>query len=77
MKWYVGHTVDKPSRLKAFRCSFLPTDLTHGLTYYAVIGPFGTKRAALWAEKYGLGNPHFVQVSDAEHISKLPEFRKG
>jgi hypothetical protein len=35
------------------------------------IGPFVTKRAALWAEKYGLNNPHFQHVRDAERLSRL------
>lgn len=70
-KWYVGYTVEKPSRFQAFKCSFLPTDITHGLIYFAVIGPFRTKRAALWAETYGLNNPHFQHVRDAERISAM------
>ena len=38
--------------------------------YTCVVGPFKTKRAALWAEKHGYNNPHFQHVNDAERLSK-------
>jgi hypothetical protein len=71
-KWYCGHL--KSGYLIAF-----PSDITNEKTfqekyesfYAAVIGPFRTKRAALWAEKYGSMNPHFQHVEDAERISKI------
>ena len=44
--------------------------VSHGELYSAVVGPFRTKRAALWAEKYGYRNPHFQHVSDAEKLSR-------
>ena len=79
-KWYVGYyrggnaktvlTNDRVHRLIAFQCGVTPTYESHGILYAAVIGPFDTKRAAKWAEKYGLNNPHFTCVADAERISK-------
>lgn len=38
--------------------------------YMGVVGPFVTKRAALWAVKHGARNPHFTCVADAERISR-------
>ena len=67
MNWYVGLAATTYA-LIAFRASATPTE-TSG--YLAVIGPFRTKRAALWAEKYGSNNPHFQHVNDAERLSKM------
>lgn len=44
-----------------------------GERYIAFIGPFRTRRAQLWAVKYGKGNPHFQTVHDAEVLSLTPE----
>ena len=49
MKWYVGLAVTTYA-LIAFRASSTPTEASG---YLAVIGPFRTKRAALWAESMG------------------------
>jgi hypothetical protein len=67
-KWYVGL---EGSKFTAFRSELTPTDTKWGPVYRAVIGPFVTKRAALWAEKYGLNNHHFQHVKDAERLSRL------
>jgi hypothetical protein len=66
-KWYVGHN---RGTLEAFKASATPTTDSHGHLYAGVVGPFRTKRAALWAEQYGSMNPHFQHVSDAERIAK-------
>ena len=47
-----------------------PTAEEYGPLYTAVIGPFVTRRAQLWAVKYGKNNPHFQHVNDAERLSK-------
>ena len=65
MKWYVGLAATTYA-LIAFRAS-----ATEASGYLAVIGPFRTRRAALWAEKYGRNNPHFQHVNDAERLSKM------
>ena len=39
-------------------------------TFSAVVGPFKTKRAALWAERYGYQNPHFQHVDYAERMAR-------
>jgi hypothetical protein len=67
-KWFVGHI--KGGKLVAFQCKDTPTADTHGRIYGAVVGPFKTKRAAMWAENNGPGNPHFQHVNDAERLSK-------
>jgi hypothetical protein len=68
MKYYIGHL--RGGKLQAFQSNKLPTHESHGKLYYAVTGPFKTKRAALWAEKYGYNNPHFQTIDDAERLSK-------
>ena len=68
MKWYVGRSANRP--YTAFRSATVPTWESHGDRYAAVIGPFRTMRAALWAERYGRGNPHFRTVADAEAYAK-------
>ena len=70
-KWYIGFAGDK---FMVFKSLSEPTRESHGNEYRFVIGPFVTKRGALWAEKYGQSNPHFNNVADAERFSKLPEF---
>lgn len=67
-KWYVGITGDK--RI-AFPSVVTPTAKCAPL-FFAVIGPFKTKRAAFWAQKHGRNNPHCQTVRDAEFYAKLP-----
>lgn len=69
-RWYVGQEMIT-SNLRAFRAPSTPTYETHGHLYWAVLGPFRTKRAALWAERYGLNNPHFQHVEDAERLARF------
>lgn len=70
MKWYLG-LCGRDNRSEAFQFDREPTIGTHGTEYAAVVGPFRTKRAAKWAEKYGYLNPHFQTVDDAERLSRL------
>jgi hypothetical protein len=65
-QWYVGLV---RNGLEAFRSELTPTETKYGMVYKCVVGPFKTRRAALWAEKYGYNNPHFQTVKDAERIS--------
>ena len=39
--------------------------------FNAVVGPFRTKRGAMYAAKHGLNNPHILSVSDAEYFAKI------
>jgi hypothetical protein len=67
-QWYVGVVKD---HFEAFRSELTPTETKWGPVYRCVVGPFITKRAALWAEKYGFNNPHFQHVRDAERLARL------
>lgn len=68
MKWYVGH---RNGTMECFKSESIPTFTSHGETYAAVIGPFRTKRGALWMAAYGRnGNPHCRNVSEAEYHAK-------
>ena len=66
-RWYVGIT--KGNKMQAFQSESTPFKVIYGTKYFAVIGPFKTKRAAKWAEVHGPGNPHFNCVEDAEKLS--------
>ena len=68
-KHYVGLT-RMSDRFQYFTSMEEPTFKNAGCRYAAVIGPFKTKRAALWTEKYGHNNPHFQHVQDAERLSR-------
>lgn len=69
-KQYVGIT--RTGQYVAFRTiDNPPTPQSTTFSYIAVIGPFKTRRAALWAERYGRGNPHFQTVADAERLALL------
>ena len=82
-KWYVEfqntecHQDFNPIKLVAFKTSLEPT---HSFPYDDTgrgrgpcIGPFKTKRAAVWAATWGYMNPHFQHVDDAERLSKTFE----
>ena len=68
LRWYLGLT---GRERVAFSSHQEPTTATHSLMYGAVIGPFDTKRGAMWAQNYGRNNPHFRHVRDAERIARL------
>lgn len=68
-RWYVGHEMITDN-LRAFRSPSTPTYETHGHLYWAVVGPFRTRRAARWAEQCGQNNPHFQCTEDVERLSR-------
>lgn len=70
LKWYVGCCA---SNYKAFRASETPTVKSHGEDYYAVIGPFQTKRGALFCARMGYGYPHAQTVGEYEQLARLHE----
>ena len=65
-RWYCGKV---GNLYEAFRSRVTPTQRTHGDMYTTVIGPFKTKRAAKWTERFGYRNPHFRHVDDAERLA--------
>ena len=52
-----------------FRADASPTFATHGEHFAAVMGPFRTKRAAIFTAETR-PNPHVQTVADAERIVK-------
>lgn len=66
-RWYVG--ILSGFNFEAFKSNRTPSP---SLTprYLATIGPFKTKRAAIWMTTDGKNNPHCQTVEDAERISK-------
>lgn len=70
--WYVEHT---GTGLVAYRSSKEPTFQhpydSDGIHRGVTIGPFKTKRAAMWVEKFGYRNPHFLHVNDAERFASI------
>lgn len=66
MKFYVGCA----TKWKVFKSDTTPTTASHGRLYYAVIGPFRTKRGAEFMRDHGAGNPHCRCVDDAERLAK-------
>ena len=69
-KWYVGW-MNNINNFCMFSSCITPTRESHGHRFAATVGPFRTKRAAIWAAKYGKDNPHFQHVDDAERLCKL------
>jgi hypothetical protein len=72
--WYVGCIIDyclSTYRYEAFTANSTPREEDYRYNY--VIGPFRTKLAAMWAVDYGVRNPHFGCVEDAERISHQME----
>lgn len=59
--------------MEVFRFAGTPTVESHGDRFNAVIGPFRTKRAAIFMRDYGQNNPHIQCVADAERIAKKYE----
>lgn len=68
-KWYITVYPDQ-YRAISLLPGESPDEVGHNTGALAMIGPFRTRRAALWAEKYGRSNPHFQHVNDAERLSK-------
>lgn len=64
-RYFVGITNDL--QRVVFRSNVIPTSGTFGGMFSAAIGPFRTKRAALFMAC----NPYCHSVSDAERLSKL------
>ena len=54
-----------------FRSDETPTQAEYGRFYRAVIGPFRTKRGAIFMRDCGRNNPHCQNVSDAERLVKV------
>ena len=75
-RWWVGYPAHRAYPLAgqpwavAFKSAAVPTPDSHGALYAGVMGPFDTKRAALFYVRCGLGNPHTCTVADCERIAR-------
>jgi hypothetical protein len=67
-KWYVGINFTDGKKPVAFKSMAYPT-AGNSPGFRAVVGPFVTKRGAIWAAGQ-YGNPHYTCVGDAERIAK-------
>ena len=68
MPYYLGRRTQGDWVL--FSSPSIPTQETHGLLYTCAQGPFRTRLAARWFNRYGWGNPHVHTVTDAEHLAR-------
>jgi hypothetical protein len=66
-KFYIGR---KDGKQQIFKSETTPTQASHGHLYTSVMGPFRTKRGAMFQVAFGDGNPHVQHVRDAERIAK-------
>lgn len=71
MPWYLGITRIYARRV-AFRSVRTPTCVSHP-DYYATIGPFRTRRAAIWSELNPFG---WQTVKEAETLAKIDQIKK-
>ena len=67
MPYYLGKRPQGDWVLFAFART--PTQETHGYLYTCAQGPFRTRLAARWFNRYGRGNPHVCTVADAERLA--------
>jgi hypothetical protein len=65
-RYYLGHG---KGFKKVFSLDHVPTPKEFP-DMFAFVGPFITKRAALWAASQ-YNNPHYQHVRDAERLSKI------
>lgn len=67
-RYYVG--LGPAGERIAFRSARAPTRASHGALFAAVIGPFSSRRGAVYMTIYGRGNPHCRCVADAERLAR-------
>lgn len=67
MQYYIGKKHEGGQEL--FRSASKPTVESHGDRYVYAIGPFRTKRGALFMLYHGYNNPHCVTVAQAERLA--------
>jgi hypothetical protein len=53
-----------------FASPVIPTKETHGHLYTCAQGPFQTRLAARWFNRYGRDNPQVHTSADAEHLAR-------
>jgi hypothetical protein len=68
MAYYLGKRLQGDWVL--FASPVTPTKDTHSHLYTSAQGPFRTRLAARWFNRYGRGNPHVHTVADAERLAR-------
>jgi hypothetical protein len=68
LRYYLG--LKSPATREIFRAGDTPTAVSHGDRFAAVVGPFRTKRGAIFMRDYGRANPHCRCVDDAERLGR-------
>ncbi len=68
MPYYLGKRPQGDWVLFSSPCP--PTQETYGHLYTCAQGPFRTRLAARWFNRYGWGNPHVHTVADAERLAR-------
>jgi len=66
--YYIGL---KDGKRYLFQSASIPTEQEYGRAYTAVVGPFVTKRGALFMLQHGVNNPHCQTVAQAEKLAKM------
>jgi hypothetical protein len=68
MAYYLGKRLQGDWVL--FASPVTPTKETHGHLYTSAQGPFSTRLAARWYNRYGRGKPDVHTVADAERLAR-------
>jgi hypothetical protein len=68
MAYYLGKRLQGDWVLFSSPCT--PAQETHGHLFTRAQGPFRTRLAARWFNRYGWGNPHVHTVADAERLAR-------
>ena len=68
-RYYVGYRDGRAVAM--FPSETTPTATEHGSQYAAVVGPFVTKRGALWA--FNNRGCHFGSIAESERAAKRDE----
>ena len=71
-RWWVGYAIspEHGGPLLLIKSAITPTEQSHGAVFCSVMGPFVTKRAALFYVQHGQGNPHTCTVGECEAIAR-------
>ncbi len=67
MKYHLG--IKEGNVRELFKSASTPTQESHGSKYLCTIGPFKTRRGAIFMRDHGRNNPHCQTVSQAERIA--------
>lgn len=70
LKWYVGWVKGHPGALSPFQSAKTPTQKDWP-NFSRGMGPFKTRRAAIWMATYGFANPHATSIKAVERLAKV------